>query len=45
MVKHALHEHTYPGIGSDLDKMTKQAWSWYQSAQLPAANLFGCSCK
>lgn len=40
VIGHALAEMFNPGKGSELYRVTNDAWSWYQSGKLPEGNLF-----
>jgi RHS repeat-associated protein len=39
-VGHVMQELLYPGSKSELNRITKDAWGWYQSGKLPEGDLF-----
>lgn len=39
VVHHAKDELIYPGLGSDLDKITRDAWKCFNDRTLPSGNL------
>jgi hypothetical protein len=44
-VMHWLPESINPGPKSSLYRITREAWTWFKSGNIPSTAIFDCSCK